>query len=451
MLDNIKQKRYFSFQIKKMLKINISVITLLIATTAAYGDATDRYAEAPCVITKGYSIKDKKSYYHWTSPIPEGTGYNKDCKGTTGLEELNNLVDGGASSTEINNIITNLEANQNAKNAKQDERLDGHDVDLTDIKNKNKQQDTRLDANDQTNAKQNERLDGHDVDIADIKDVNNKQNKRLDGHDVDIADIKDVNNKQNKRLDGHDVDIADIKDVNNKQNKRLDGHDVDIADIKDVNNKQNKRLDGHDTDISFLREQDRLAVKYIPDANGAPTNVVKLTGDRSGAPVTITNVNAGVNDLDAVNKKQLDGVLAGIGGGAHVDNKGNVVGPTYNINNHTYNDIGSALSATNVKLDQLVNNNNARFDALNKRVTDVRKEARAGIAGASALAGMRYDDRAGKLSLASGLGGFQDSQAMSLGVGYTTEDGVFRLNAGASYDFQGQGTAWNMGLGWTLN
>jgi len=147
----------------------------------------------------------------------------------------------------------------------------------------------------------------------------------------------------------------------------------------------------------------------------------------------------------------LDGVLAGLGGGAHVSNTGDIVAPRYSVGNKSYNDVGSALSATNMRIDDLATDTNARFDRVNKRVTDVRKEARAGIAGASALAGMRYDDRAGKISLASGFGGFQDAQAMSLGVGYTTEDGVFRLNAGASYDFQGQGTAWNMGLGWTLN
>ena len=437
--------------------------------------------------------KGKKKFFYWgDGETLRGTGAST-CDGLP-LDSLNALVDSGASTSDVNAAISKIESEQNAKNAKQDERLD---------------------ANDQTNAKQNERLDGHDVDLTDIKNKNKEQDTRLDGHDVDLTDIKNKNKEQDTRLDGHDAAISGIKDVNNKQNERLDGHDKDIGDIKDgavfynrdKNNKKTggvtlndgiskegvqlsnvaKAKDGRDAvNLDQLRDSlggeartdkngnyvgpkytvggvdygnvgdaltasNSLAVKYTPDENGKPTNNIVLSGDGTGAPVGITNVAAGVNSRDAINKGQLDGVLGALGGGARVEQNGSVTAPTYNIGGHKYNDVSSAFAATDGRINEMAASNAAQFNRLDGRITDVRNDARAGIAGASALAAMRYDDRPGKISVASGFGGFKDHQAMSVGVGYTTADSVFRMNAGASYDFQNDGTAWNIGLGWTLN
>ena len=66
---------------------------------------------------------------------------------------------------------------------------------------------------------------------------------------------------------------------------------------------------------------DPLAVKYIADGAGNPTNAVRLTGDGSGAAVALGNVAAGSvtsGSLDAINGGQLaatnDAVASTIGG-----------------------------------------------------------------------------------------------------------------------------------------
>ncbi len=57
--------------------------------------------------------------------------------------------------------------------------------------------------------------------------------------------------------------------------------------------------------VSQLQNANRSSVKYTTDANGNPTNAITLTGDGSGAAVTIGNVAFGQNANDAVNVAQL--------------------------------------------------------------------------------------------------------------------------------------------------
>ena len=367
-----------------------------------------------------------------------------------------------------------------AKDTEQDNRLSGHDQQIANINAKDKEQDGRLDGHDQQianiNAKDKEqdgRLDGHDQQIANINAKDKEQDGRLDGHDQKIAKIEDGAVFYNRDSDGKKTGGVTLDDGLSKNGVRV-GNVADAKDGRDaVNLNQLKqslggdsRTDGEGNYLGpkytvggvdygnvgdALAAGNALAVQYAPDANGKPTNKVVLSGDGTGAPVGITNVAAGVNAKDAVNKGQLDGVIGALGGGAKIDQHGSVIAPTYNIGGHGYNDVGSALAATDGRINEMSAYNAKQFSRMDGRITDVRNDARAGIAGASALAAMRYDDRPGKISVATGFGGYKDHQAMSAGVGYTTADGVFRMNAGASYDFQADGTAWNVGLGWTLN
>ena len=346
-----------------------------------------------------------------------------------------------------------------AKDTEQDNRLSGHDQQIANINAKDKEQDGRL--------------DGHDQQIANINAKDKEQDGRLDGHDQKIAKIEDGAVFYNRDSDGKKTGGVTLDDGLSKNGVRV-GNVADAKDGRDaVNLNQLKqslggdsRTDGEGNYLGpkytvggvdygnvgdALAAGNALAVQYAPDANGKPTNKVVLSGDGTGAPVGITNVAAGVNAKDAVNKGQLDGVIGALGGGAKIDQHGSVIAPTYNIGGHGYNDVGSALAATDGRINEMSAYNAKQFSRMDGRITDVRNDARAGIAGASALAAMRYDDRPGKISVATGFGGYKDHQAMSAGVGYTTADGVFRMNAGASYDFQADGTAWNVGLGWTLN
>ena len=480
-------------------RLAMTVATLFLIPTTAFAENTPK--ENGCVIKQGYDPSIPVNYQNGT----EGTDYNPGTKPSVSgggvvpcyprdvFENGERRNYGGKTWVKVSDKgNTPIPINDRESALPGGTWVDlnsypytyvesgGSGVDLTDINNKNNEQDGRL--------------NNHDQQIANINNKDNEQDGRLDGHDQQIANINAKDKEQDGRLDGHDQQIAKIEDGAVFYNRDGDGKKTGGVTLNDGVSKNGVRVgnvaaakDGRDavnldqlkqslggesrTDAEgnyvgpkytvggvdygnvgdALAASNSLAVKYTPDENGKPTNNIVLSGDGTGAPVGITNVAAGVNSRDAINKGQLDGVLGALGGGAKIEQNGSVTAPTYNIGGHNYNDVGSAFAATDGRINEMAASNAAQFNRLDGRITDVRNDARAGIAGASALAAMRYDDRPGKISVASGFGGFKDHQAMSVGVGYTTADSVFRMNAGASYDFQNDGTAWNIGLGWTLN
>ena len=204
-----------------------------------------------------------------------------------------------------------------------------------------------------------------------------------------------------------------------------------------------------------LAAQDKLAVKYVPDASGNPTNTVKLTGDGTGSPVAITNVAAGVNDTDAVNYSQIKNNISydtnpdGSRGNS-LTLVGGAVGPVT-----IHNVAAGVLDSDAANVGQIKQARQDAFDYTDMKVTDLKNalsgEARGGIASAMAAAGLRYDDRPGKASVAAALGGFKGSTSVAAGLGYTTEEGDWRLNGAVGYSFNSRDISWNAGLSFTFN
>lgn len=90
-----------------------------------------------------------------------------------------------------------------------------------------------------------------------------------------------------------------------------------------------------------------------------------------------------------------------------------------------------------------------RVDGLQGQINSARKEARAGAANAAALSGLRYDNRPGKVSIATGVGGFKGSTALAAGIGYTSKNENARYNVSVAYNEAD--TSWNAGASFTLN
>ncbi len=90
-----------------------------------------------------------------------------------------------------------------------------------------------------------------------------------------------------------------------------------------------------------------------------------------------------------------------------------------------------------------------RVSVLERRVDDVRDIAISAGAIAMANSQLRYDDRAGKLSLAAGGGAFHGKGAFAVGVGYTSPDRLWRANVSGS--FTDNEAAFGGGMSFTLN
>ncbi|MBZ9873176.1 YadA-like family protein [Mesorhizobium sp. BR1-1-9] len=87
---------------------------------------------------------------------------------------------------------------------------------------------------------------------------------------------------------------------------------------------------------------------------------------------------------------------------------------------------------------------------LGNQISENRSEARAGTALALATAGLRYDDRPGKLSLAGGFGNFKGQSGLALGLGYNPSLD-FRLNGAISATTNHGDVGVSLGASWTLN
>ncbi|BAV48983.1 yada domain-containing protein [Mesorhizobium loti] len=110
----------------------------------------------------------------------------------------------------------------------------------------------------------------------------------------------------------------------------------------------------------------------------------------------------------------------------------------------------TANTSNITQLDGRVGALEAGFQDLGDQISENRTEARAGTALALATAGLRYDDRPEKLSLAGGFGYFKGQSGLALGLGYNTSED-FRLNAALSATTNQGDVGVSVGASWTLN
>jgi autotransporter adhesin len=92
-----------------------------------------------------------------------------------------------------------------------------------------------------------------------------------------------------------------------------------------------------------------------------------------------------------------------------------VTAPSYQVGNTSYNNVGGAIAALNNGLSDLQG-----------QVDYDYKHANGGIAAAMAAAALRYDDQAGKISVAGGISEYNDETGISGGIGWTSDDMKWR-------------------------
>jgi autotransporter adhesin len=149
----------------------------------------------------------------------------------------------------------------------------------------------------------------------------------------------------------------------------------------------------------------------------AATNSVAIgQGSVASAPNTVsvgsvgnerrvTNVATGIAPTDAVNVSQLNSVATGV---------------------------------------------NGQIAGLQNQISTNLAQANAGTALAMAASGLRYDDRPGKISLASGFGNFKGQTGLAMGLGYAY-DNRLRFNASVSGASGQSNYGVAGGASWTLN
>ena len=213
-----------------------------------------------------------------------------------------------------------------------------------------------------------------------------------------------------------------------------------------------------------------LAVQYVADASGNPTNAVRLTGNGNGQPVALSNVAAGaVNaaSTDAVNGGQLYAVQQVAAGAVQYDRNtdgslnfaavslGTPGTPTQLRN------VAPAIRSTDaVNLGQmqsaLVSNlasanayTDGRIQDLSYDLQNVAQNAYAGTAAAMALQSPAMFDP-GSMAMRGGAGFYRGEWALGLSFRATDDEGKWSLSGGVSGG-PNAGVAASVGLDFILS
>ena len=214
-----------------------------------------------------------------------------------------------------------------------------------------------------------------------------------------------------------------------------------------------------------LENRDNLdATEYTMDgmrANSNGKSVVFGTDGINAGNQVINGVDTGVADTDAVNVKQLKDYVAANDKDTHATvTAGNRVSvttgtntdgtPNYTvgIDQATSNQINNNSTAIN-SLNQTINNVTDRYDSLTRTVSNNQKEARRGIASASALAALHpldYDPDH-KTDIMVGAGHFRGTTAIALGAAYRPSENIM-FTIGTSIN--GKDTAINAGVSYKV-
>ncbi|MEC8886279.1 MAG: YadA-like family protein, partial [Pseudomonadota bacterium] len=164
----------------------------------------------------------------------------------------------------------------------------------------------------------------------------------------------------------------------------------------------------------------------------------------------ITNVGNGSvaeGSTDAVNGGQLNAtnqaVVQYLGGGAGYDNITNsFAAPSYQVGEQNYDNVGGAIDALNAADVALDNRVSALGDRLenafyqtNKRIDEVEKDARAGIASSMAMQNAPFV--AGKYTYAVGAAHHGGEQAVGATLRKTADNGRWSLTGGVATATQG--------------
>ncbi|ANH75643.1 hemagglutinin family protein [Ralstonia insidiosa] len=173
------------------------------------------------------------------------------------------------------------------------------------------------------------------------------------------------------------------------------------------------------TDAVNLRQLQRTG---LVDQNGntldavtydAGSNRTSVTFGSPDAPVLLSNVRAGMADMDAANVGQLRGLAGALGGGAAIGSDGAFINPSYTLNNVTYTNVGDALSG----LATAIGDTGDRVTVVEKVISTGEVNAHVVTSGDQANAATATGDNA----VAVGAGASaSNNNSVALGAGSTT-------------------------------
>jgi trimeric autotransporter adhesin len=161
-----------------------------------------------------------------------------------------------------------------------------------------------------------------------------------------------------------------------------------------------------------------VAIGYQARATGDPTTAIGANSLASGNNAVALGAGATATATNSV--------ALGANSLATTPNSVSVGSPG---NERTITNVAPGVNPTDaVNVSQL----NQGLGNLQNQISENRQEAYGGAAAAMAAAGLKFDDRPGKISAAAAAGYYHGQSAVAIGIGGTTESGLWRINGGIS-------------------
>ncbi|TPM90313.1 hypothetical protein FJ977_34125 [Mesorhizobium sp. B2-1-3A] len=250
---------------------------------------------------------------------------------------------------------------------------------------------------------------------------------------------------------GASADFANSTAINataSRENQIAIGNNTSTYTMQGINSAANKEAQAGTTYLMTSDSAGNLATSTfdLDTLENLPGQVAQNSTAISNLNTTVNNHTTQIN----ANTTQISANTAEL-----ADHETRITNNTNAIAVHTVQiaDLDSRVTSNTTNITELngrVGALESSFQDIGNQISENRTEARAGTALALATAGLRYDDRPGKLSLAGGFGNFKGQSGLALGLGYNPSLD-FRLNGAISATTNHGDVGVSLGASWTLN
>ena len=185
-----------------------------------------------------------------------------------------------------------------------------------------------------------------------------------------------------------------------------------------------------------VKAGDNIDVKEVyDDANQVKTYTVSTKKDIKANSYTINNSNIKIdqNGINAGNKKVIN-----VANGENDNDAVNV-----SQLNKVKNDVANNTKNIAINTQNIANNTKA-INTLNKKVHDVDRKSRAGIAGVAAIASAPSARKDGKSMVSTGVAHHRGESAIAIKASRNSDNGHWSSNVNGAADTRGQ---WTVGAG----
>lgn len=340
-------------------KIMLGVLGLLVSSTYLSHNVK-AFGDEDGIMTNGELSK-------WTK------NHNSRIEAVEGISARNRLR------------VTELEKNQqdvaevkikSESNESRIGNLEKNKLDISEIEKRSIRNESSVNSNSKKIITTNDKLDTHINKYEDALDRLKKKNDEEDKHLVE----------NDHKIEADEKDIA-------KHEKRLDTDEKIIAD-------HTKKIEA---DEKQLQEQDKAIFKVVGGTyatNSQPVKVNKID-DNTGRIVKLENRAVDPSGIEK-NKTSI------------TNNEGRI-----KINESKITNNMNSIADNSEEID----NNSERISTLDSKVDGLEGEMNKGFAMSAAMASVDFQTvKVGNVGVGVGIGNYQDSQAISIGVGMRPSD-----------------------------